>query len=139
MMKLTDAVYQALTEDAALASLLPAWQGLPTVFMQWPVPAPAPRPYVYCPGSIADVPEDAQGYLQRAITRDFVCVADNPGGTGTVEAIAEAVRACLHGAEFTIDGGKLLVTRCLGPVIAPSDDSVAARIVTATFLVNQTA
>lgn len=138
-MKLAEAVYTALTEDGVLASLLPTWRGQPTVFLQWPVPAVVPRPYVYSAGSIADVPEDAQSYLQRSITRDFVCVADNPGGTGAAEAIAEAVRACLHGAEFAIEGGKLLVTRCTGPVLAPSDASVAARIVSATFLVNQTA
>lgn len=136
MLNLTAAVEARLKADIPLAALLAQYQGDPAIFTSWPVPADAERPYVVTAGHVADVDNDADGISLRTIVRDVACYGDNRGSAKEIEEIAEAVRSALHGQIFTIDGGHLLVCRCAGPIVAPTDDRVIGRIVTASFLVN---
>jgi len=141
-MDLTQALFNKLTGDATLVSLLSSYPTsgspqFPAVFTAWPVPPDAARPYVYTRGSVADVawdelaPNPAKGgtapHLGRDISRDVFVIGDNHGSETEVETIAERIRALLHRGTLAISDGSHVMSQCAGPVTAETDDSLTAR------------
>jgi hypothetical protein len=136
MLNVTRSIVDRLKSDATVSYLVATYRGEPAIFSAWPVPADAARPYIVTDGNVTDDDDDADSVSLRTITRDIACYADNKGSARDVEDIAEAVRSALHGVSFAVDGGRLLVCRCTGPVVAPTDNRVLGRVVTVSLLIN---
>jgi hypothetical protein len=133
-MNLTAAIHARLSADSAIQSMIAEYQGEPAIFTSWRVPPDAARPYIVTAGNLSDVDDDAEGVEMRVITRDIGCYADDTGSAQLIELLAEAVRASLHGSSFIVGDKRVLVCRCSGPIIAPTDHLIVGRIVTASFL-----
>lgn len=136
MLNLSLALHARLADDASIRSMVAEYRGAPAIFTSVTVPSDASRPYIIISGSASDIDDGADDVELRSIERDIGCYADNTGSIAFIDELAEAVRASLHGSSFTIGDKRVLVCRCSGPLVAPTDDSVVGRIVTAAFLIN---
>jgi len=138
---LTQAIYDALSGDATLVSLLSTYGGAspsaPAIFTEWPVPEDAARPYVVSEGEVVAVPFDELSdggsptyHLGIDVLRDVYVFTDKRSGDD-VEAIARRIRTVLHKQPLTIPDGSHIMTRCVsGPVPAPTDDTLRGRVLT---------
>lgn len=138
MLNIAKSIFDALSANPELTYHLSGYGGGPSIFTSTKIPPDAPRPYLWTPGNLADVDDDAIDVSLRQILRDIGCYADATNSDELVDTIAELVRQTLHGQTFTLTGGSLLLCRCSGPVVAPTDRTLVGRIVTASLLLYTT-
>jgi hypothetical protein len=135
-MNLTEALYDRLSTDSTLITLLADYNGGPAVFTTDPAPGNAHLPYLVSAGEVAQTPFDTKTGRGRRVWRDVRCYAAADGSAATVEAIAERVRALLHRQALTVDGFVVLIESCAGPVSVDEPD-VYGRIVTVELLLTE--
>lgn len=126
---LTQAIYDTLAEDATLTALLSTYREEPAIFTTEPAPGDAEMPYIVTAGEVAQEPFDTKTTLGRDVMRDVRCYAPTNGSAGTVESIAERVRALLHRQSLSITGYGWVLSECSGPIAADEQDAYG-RIVT---------
>lgn len=120
---LTPGIYDILTEDGVLTSLLASYNGIPAVFTIDPAPGNAELPYIVTAGEVVQLPFDTKTTLGRDATRDVRCYSEATGSTVVIEAIAERVRTLLHRQAVVIDGFEWLVSNVIGPIVADELDA----------------
>lgn len=126
---ITQAIYDVLVNDAALAGMLAEYKGLPAIFTFDPAPEDASFPYIVTAGSPVQTPYDTKLSHGRQIWRDVRCYDAANGSVANVEAIAERVRALLHGQKISATNFATIWAECDGPTVA-DDGSSYGRIVT---------
>jgi hypothetical protein len=136
-MSITQAVYERLASDAALASMLASFEGKPTIFTYEPVPGDAPLPYIVASGDVMGrvrVPESTKLTYGARVMRDIRIFAEASGSMVEVEAIAERVWELFEKAELFVPGWTQVV-RCRAdrPIIGPRDERVYMLIVSVTI------
>lgn len=140
-MSITQAVYDRLAKDAALASILASFEGEPAIFTYEPVPGDAPLPYVLAAGDVMGrvrVPESTKLTYGARMTRDIRVFAEASGSMAQIEAIAERVWELFEKAELFVPGWtQVLASRADRPVIGPRDERVYMLIVTVTISVSR--
>lgn len=134
MTPLYDAVYDRLAGSAALTDLLSTYKDdegwdSPAIFMDTPVPRRAVRPWVATIGAIATDAFDTKDRNGMDLEVDFLAATDRVGSAAPVDAIAELVRSLLHRAYLDVAGYQVLIAKARPPIVAPSDETVTARIV----------
>ncbi len=135
MNALTQAIYNTLKADSALAALLAPYNGGPAIITADPVPFDAPRPYVVTAQPMHDEALDGKNTtLGRTIHQDIRIVADATGSSQLVGSIAERVRAVLHRQPLSVAGYSNIVTDASGPVQAPSDPRIMMLVLTVRFV-----
>jgi hypothetical protein len=129
MNEVTQALYDQLTTDPALAGLLATYGGAPAVFTTDPAPGNATLPYIITAGAVARLPFDTKTTRGLDIRRDVRCYAAADGSAFTVDAIAERVWELFHRQALPITGFGVWLTECAGPLAADERDAYG-RIVT---------
>lgn len=115
---LTPSIYDRLSGDGTLVSMLSTYNGLPAVFTTDPAPGDAELNYIVTAGEVAQSPFDTKTSRGRNLIRDVRCYADGNGSAVVVEAMAERVRALLHRQPLTIDGYEWILSDVGGPIVA---------------------
>ena len=136
MSVITEALYDTLSADVTLTSLLSTYEGEPAIFTTDPAPGDATLPYIVTAGSVVQTGFDTKTTRGRELWRDVRCYAAANGSAATVESIAERVRALLHRQAIIISGFVWLLGDCNGPVVADESDAYA-RIVTVRLIVEE--
>lgn len=129
MNEVTAAIYDRLSGDPTLATLLATYSGEAAVFTIDPPPGDATLPYIVSAGDVVDAAFDTKTTRGRHIWRDVRCYAEADGSAAVVEEIAERVRELLHRAPLTVSGQCVLIAECSGPVVADEQDAYG-RVVT---------
>jgi len=133
---LTQALYDRLSMDPALAGLLATYRGGPAVFTTDPAPGDAGMPLVVTAGEVTQTPWDTKSTRGRQIYRDVRCYTDADGSAVLVEAMAERVQALLHRYELSIAGYNVIVAEVSGPTVA-DEQNAYGRILSVRFLVEK--
>lgn len=129
---LTQAFFDLFTSDGVLTAMLATYgeYGGPAFFTTDPPPGNATLPYIVSAGEVVDTPFDTKTGEGRRLWRDIRCYAAASGGSGPVEAIADRVRYLLHRTPFEVEGFRVEIVECSGPVAADEPEAYG-RIVTA--------
>jgi hypothetical protein len=133
---ITEALYDTLSADVTLTSLLSTYEGEPAIFTTDPAPGDATLPYIVTAGEAVQTGFDTKNSRGRELWRDVRCYAAANRSAVTVESIAERVRALLHRQAIMIDGFIWLLGDCSGPVVADESDAYG-RIVTVRLIVEE--
>lgn len=136
MSVITKALYDTLSADVTLTSLLSTYEGEPAIFTTDPAPGDATLPYIVTAGEAVQTGFDTKTTRGRELWRDVRCYAAANGSAVTVEAIAERVRALLHRQAVVIDGFIWLLGDCNGPIVADEMDAYG-RIVAVRFVIEE--
>ncbi len=131
-MDLESAIYARLTGDYRLTERLSVYRNAPAVFTESPVPDDVAFPYVVVT-SVSDVPLDTLAETGRSVVRDFGCYARFTGSTQYLGQITERVRHLFHRQKVEVEGYSNFITQVIGINVAPSDRTVAGRIVSVRF------
>ncbi len=126
---LSEAFWERMVGDAALASLLATYSGNAAVFTTDPAPGNAVLPYVVTAGQAVDTPFDTKTTRGRQIWRDVRCYAERDGSAAVVEAIAERVRELFHRHMLAVSFFETWIAECAGPIVHDEADAYG-RIVT---------
>lgn len=137
--ELSDAVYDRLTdagtdEGAALAGLLADYQGTPAVFANQTVPDDAERMWVQIGPVLIAEPFDTKDRDGIDASIDIGIYADNAGDDSDVNTAAKMVQRLLHRHRLAVSGYSVLVAEARKPVLAPTDETVVGRVVSARWL-----
>lgn len=133
---ITQAIYNVLANDTELAGMLAEYKGLPAIFTFDPAPEDANFPYIVTAGSPVQTPYDTKLSQGRQIWRDIRCYDAASGSVANVEAIAERVRALLHGQKIVTTDFATVWASCDGPTVA-DDGSSYGRIITLKITVTE--
>jgi len=136
MSALSEAIYDLMTGDPTLEGLLATYRGAPAFFTTDPAPGDATMPYGVSAGEVAVAPWDTKTTLGREVWRDVRFYADADGSAVTVEALAERARALLHRQTLSVDGFRMVVAECSGPIAADEDDAYG-RILTIRLILEE--
>jgi hypothetical protein len=140
-MGVTQAVYERLAFDSALASMLASFEGRPAIFTYEPVPGDAPLPYILTAGDLLGrvrVPESTKLTYGARVARDVRIFAEASGSMAQVEAIAERVWELFEKAVLFVPGWtQVLRSRADRPIIGPRDERVYMLIVSVTISVSR--
>lgn len=140
---LTQAIYTRLVGYGPLIADLPTFVNLPAVFSGFIVPPQAPLPRVVIAAeSLTDRSQDDVSALIREVNRDvFVYASRSPSGTSSenpLERMAENVRSALHLYLLPLAGWNCILAQASGPRNAPTDETVAGRVITVRYQFSQT-
>lgn len=138
MEAVTQALYDRLSGDSALAALVSSYGGAPAIFTTDPAPPDAAFPFVVSAGAFAQIPFDTKTGEGRQLWRDVRCYDEERGSTLAIDAIAERIRALLHRYALPVIGWGTLLADVTGPVMAADDDErVVGRIVTVRLVLQE--
>jgi len=130
------AVYDTLTGDATLKTLVATYKTKPAVFTIDPAPGDAVLPYIVATTVPVANPFDSKTSRGRSVWVDVRCYAAANGSSLAVEAIAERVRLLLHRAPLLIADHIWLWSECSGPISA-DEEKAYARIVTVKIVAEE--
>jgi len=143
MNALTQAIFNQLSGDSALAAMLASYAGGPAIFSSDPVPLDAALPYVCWSGAIHDAPfggkaENATGREIRLDIRIYAQGTLEADGSSSsskaIDDIAERVRALLHDVPLTVAGYTNIIAQCMaGPLRIPTDPRFQGRAITFAY------
>jgi hypothetical protein len=133
MREVQNGLYDRLASIPEIVADLSIYQGAPAIFTREPVPHDAVDRYIVVGDAIGDEPYDTKTTLGREVLHDIVVYDSETGDASVVERVATLVRDVLHRQNLTISGYGVLVAVASGPVVAPTDDLVYGRVVTARF------
>lgn len=130
-MSLQTAIYDRLVADATLASLLATYGGDPAVVIgdEDTLPEDLDPPFVQIAGPGYDEPNDTKTDDGREIEIVLRAYADATGSTLIADQIAERCRTLLHRQPSGLADGAY-ISRCSGPLVAPTDASLYGREIT---------
>lgn len=140
---LTQAMYTRLVGYGPLIADLPTYKSAPAVLSGFIVPPQAPLPRVVISAeSVSDRSQDDVSALIREVMRDvYVFTGRGTSGTSSenpIERIAENVRSALHLFFLPLPGWKCIIAQASGPRNAPTDETVAGRVITVRYQFSQT-
>jgi hypothetical protein len=153
MLALDDAVYERLVGSASLMALTADYGGGKAVFTggsasgsgasrttsaATPIPVGDPLPRIVVSGAYND--SDGLFTAKNAVGRQWafdIFVYDRvQAGPAVVEQMAEIIRSLFHregGGAVGVDGYGVMVASAVGPVVAPTDDTLYGRAVMVTL------
>lgn len=127
-MSVSKTLYDALIADSDVAAQADSYLGSPAVFTA-EVPEDAPDTFIHLSrGNVSDLPFDTKTWIGREIVRDVYCYGPDTGSDVAIDNLAEAVRAVLHRASFSLGSGTI-ICEAGGPIIAPTGENVVGRVV----------
>lgn len=132
----TQAIFDVMDADTLLVSLLSQFDGEPAIFTMKEVPPDAARPYIWSYADIINTPFESKDLRGRDVTRDIWVVADDVGDEDLVMNIANRVQLIFHRTVMSIGIGNMR-TIASGPRVGESGDDITARIVTVSFVYQQ--
>ena len=132
----TQAIFDVMDADTLLVSLLSQFDGEPAIFTMKEVPPDAARPYIWSYADIINTPFESKDLRGRDVTRDIWVVADDVGDEDLVMNIANRVQLIFHRTVMSIGIGNMR-TIATGPRVGESGDDITARIVTVSFVYQQ--
>ena len=132
----TQAIFDVMDADTLLVSLLSQFDGEPAIFTMKEVPPDADRPYIWSYADIINPPFESKTDRGRDVTRDIWIVADDVGDEDLVMDIANRVQLIFHRVVMPIGIGNMR-TIASGPRVGESGDDITARIVTVSFVYQQ--
>ncbi len=132
----TQASFDVMDADTLLVSLLSQFDGEPAIFTMKEVPPDAARPYIWSYADIINTPFESKDLRGRDVTRDIWVVADDVGDEDLVMNIANRVQLIFHRTVMSIGIGNMR-TIASGPRVGESGDDITARIVTVSFVYQQ--
>jgi hypothetical protein len=132
----TQAVFDVMNGDSVLVGLLSQFDGEPSIFTMKEVPPDAARPYIWSYADITNAPFESKTDRGRDVTRDIWVVADDVGDEDLVMEIANRVQLIFHRVVMSIGIGNMR-TIASGPRVGESGDDITARIVTVSFVYQQ--
>lgn len=132
----TQAIFDVMNGDSLLVSLVSQFDGDPSIFTMKEVPPDAKRPYIWSYGEITNTPFESKDLRGRDVTRDIWIVADDVGDEDLVMTIANRVQLIFHRTIMSIGLGNMR-TIASGPRVGESGDDITARIVSVSFVYQQ--
>jgi len=132
----TQAIFDVMDADTLLVSLLSQFDGEPAIFTMKEVPPDAARPYIWSYADIINTPFESKDLRGRDVTRDIWVVADDVGDEDLVMNIANRVQLIFHRTVMSIGIGNMR-TIATGARVGESGDDITARIVTVSFVYQQ--
>jgi len=140
MSSVTKAMFDRMRHDSVLNTLLPKYNGYPTIFTSEPAPPEAPLPLVLTTGFVTDatdVPEHSKQRIASRPVRDIRCYDEGTGSMARIEAIAERVWELFHLAKFPVEGWGLIRCRAARPVFFEADGHTLGVVVTVTMAIQK--
>ena len=130
MRTLTQAIYNALTSDAALVLMLNQYASAPAVFTTDPAPKDAKPPYIVSVGEVSNRSGECKDGKYRIVTRDIRCYDTNKGSPELVEKMADRVIALFdrNPTALSLSDGVVTILDVSGG-IALDDEYAFGRIV----------
>jgi len=132
----TQAIFDVMNADTLLVSLISQFDGEPAIFTMKEVPPDAVRPYIWSYADITNTPFESKDLRGRDVTRDIWIVDDDKGDEDLVAEIANRVQLIFHRVVMSIGIGNMR-TIASGPRVGESGDDITARIVTVSFVFQQ--
>ena len=133
MTSVQDGIYDRLAGTTEITSQISTYRGGPAIFTRDRIPGDAVHRYIVIDDAIGDVPYDTKTTLGREVLHDIFVYDFESGNPKIVQDVAELVRDVLHRQDLTVSGYGTLIAVVQGPIVAPTDDRVYGRVVTARF------
>lgn len=127
-------LYEAVSSNAAITTLLGTFNSEPSIHTKRPVPAAAGYPMVLIGPMLARGDADEIDTARPIPVIDVSVVGNQDGDYRAVEKVASLIFQMFHRTRtLTVSGYSLIQSRASGPSPMPSDDSKVGRRVPLTI------
>jgi hypothetical protein len=133
MREVLNGLYDRLASIPEIVADLSTYMSNPAIFTRDPVPVDAVTRYIVVEDAFDDGPFDTKTTLGREVLHDIFVYDTETGDASLAERVARNVRDVLHRQNLTVSGYGTLVAVANGPRVAPTDDHIYGRVVTARF------
>jgi hypothetical protein len=133
MTQVQDGIYERLASITEITSQISTYMSKPAIFTRSRIPGDAVARYIVIDDAIGDVPWDTKTTLGREVLHDIFTYDFESGDPSVVQNVAELVRDVLHRQHINVSGYGPLIAVVSGPIVAPTDDQVYGRVVTARY------
>lgn len=133
MIVVQDGLYDRLADSADVTSVVSTYRGQPSIFSRTgerAVPSDAAGIWVVINAPLAAPSFDTKTSDGKEVTVDIAVYGDDTGDPAPVDDLAEIIRLLLHRRPVQVVGYVVLISKAIGPIEAPVEDSVYGRIVT---------